>query len=37
MDGDVARRIASLLEALEENDDVQHVHTNAEFPEGFAG
>jgi transcriptional/translational regulatory protein YebC/TACO1 len=30
-----ARSITSLLEALEENDDVQKVHTNAEFPDGF--
>lgn len=32
-----ARRITTLLEALEENDDVQHVHVNAEFPDGFEG
>ena len=32
---DVARSITSLLDALEENDDVQKVHTNAEFPDGF--
>ncbi len=34
---EVAKSIASLLEALEENDDVQKVHTNAEFPDGFEG
>jgi YebC/PmpR family DNA-binding regulatory protein len=34
---DVARSITSLLDALEENDDVQKVHTNAEFPDGFEG
>ena len=37
VDTDTGRRIAALLEGLEENDDVQDVHTNAEFPEGFAG
>ena len=34
---DVAKSITSLLDALEENDDVQKVHTNAEFPDGFEG
>jgi YebC/PmpR family DNA-binding regulatory protein len=34
---EVGRSITSLLEALEENDDVQKVHTNAEFPDGFEG
>ena len=37
VDGDDARRITTLLEMLEENDDVQNVHTNAEFPDGFEG
>lgn len=37
VDEATARRVATLLEALEENDDVQHVHVNAEFPEGFHG
>lgn len=37
VDPETARRIARLLEALDENDDVQHVHVNAEFPEGFEG
>jgi len=37
VDAGTAQRIATLLEGLEENDDVQGVHTNAEFPEGFAG
>lgn len=32
---EAARSIASLLDALEENDDVQKVSTNAEFPDGF--
>ena len=36
-DEDTARQVVALLEALEENDDVQTVHTNAEFPEGFEG
>lgn len=35
VDPALAAKIAALLEALEENDDVQHVHVNAEFPEGF--
>ena len=34
---EVGRSIANLLEALEENDDVQKVFTNAEFPDGFEG
>ena len=34
---EVGRSIVSLLELLEENDDVQKVHTNAEFPDGFEG
>jgi YebC/PmpR family DNA-binding regulatory protein len=34
---DVGRSVVSLLDALEENDDVQKVHTNAEFPDGFEG
>lgn len=37
IDLDTARTVADLLEALDENDDVQSVHTNAEFPEGFEG
>ncbi|HET9122231.1 MAG TPA: YebC/PmpR family DNA-binding transcriptional regulator, partial [Acidiferrobacteraceae bacterium] len=31
--GEDAERALKLLEALEELDDVQYVHTNAEFPE----
>jgi YebC/PmpR family DNA-binding regulatory protein len=34
---DAGRSVVGLLEALEENDDVQKVHTNAEFPDGFEG
>jgi YebC/PmpR family DNA-binding regulatory protein len=37
VDAETARRVATLLEALEEHDDVQNVYTNAEFPEGFEG
>ena len=37
VDLETAQRIVRLLEALEENDDVQAVHANAEFPEGFEG
>ncbi|MCG3134438.1 MAG: putative transcriptional regulatory protein [Planctomycetes bacterium] len=35
LDAEHARRTAALLEALEDNDDVQQVHTNASFPDGF--
>jgi YebC/PmpR family DNA-binding regulatory protein len=34
---DAGRSVVALLESLEENDDVQKVHTNAEFPDGFEG
>ena len=37
VDLDTARRIVKLLDALEENDDVQQVHVNAQFPDGFEG
>jgi len=37
VDTDTGRQVAALLEALEELEDVQNVHTNAEFPEGFEG
>jgi len=33
LDDDDARKVLKLLEALEDNDDVQSVTTNAEFPE----
>lgn len=33
LEGEDAERTLKLLEALEELDDVQYVHTNAEFPE----
>src|SRR5206468_1887542 len=32
--GDAADKVVRLVENLEENDDVQHVYTNAEFDEG---
>lgn len=32
LQGDVARRVLALIEALEDLDDVQRVHTNADFP-----
>ena len=35
VDDETGQKIAKLLEALEENDDVQNVYTNADFPEGF--
>lgn len=35
VDDETGQKIADLLEALEENDDVQNVFTNADFPEGF--
>jgi len=37
VDADAAPRVAALLEALDENEDVQQVHANAEFPEEFGG
>jgi len=35
VDADIGKKVAGLLDALEENDDVQNVYSNAEFPEGF--
>ncbi len=35
VDEAVGKRVAALLEALEENDDVQNVYSNADFPVGF--
>ncbi len=37
VDAETARKVAGLLEALEESDDVQNVYSNAEFPEDFEG
>ena len=36
LDGDDARKVVSLVDALEEMDDVQDVFTNATFPEEMA-
>jgi|TARA_B100002003_G_scaffold91613_1_gene85490 YebC/PmpR family DNA-binding regulatory protein len=36
LDGDDARKVVSLVDALEEMDDVQDVFTNASFPEEMA-
>ena len=33
LEGDVARRVAKLLDALDDNDDVQNVYSNASLPE----
>ena len=35
VDDETGKRVAGLLEALDENEDIQNVYTNAEFPEGF--
>jgi YebC/PmpR family DNA-binding regulatory protein len=35
VDDETGKKVAALLDALEENDDVQNVYSNAEFPEGF--
>lgn len=35
VDEETGRKVAALLDALEESDDVQAVHSNAAFPEGF--
>ena len=35
VDDDTGKKVAALLEALDENDDIQNVYSNAEFPEGF--
>lgn len=33
LDGDVARRIAKMIDALDDNDDVQNVFSNAQLPD----
>jgi YebC/PmpR family DNA-binding regulatory protein len=33
LEGDVAKRVAKLLDALDDNDDVQNVYSNASLPE----
>lgn len=35
VDAATAKQVAALLEALDEHDDVQHVHSNVEFPDDF--
>jgi YebC/PmpR family DNA-binding regulatory protein len=35
VDVETGKSVAALLDALEENDDVQNVYSNAEFPDGF--
>jgi len=37
VDDETGRKVAALLEALEDSEDVQAVHSNAAFPEGFEG
>jgi transcriptional/translational regulatory protein YebC/TACO1 len=35
LEGDAARQMLHLMEALEDNDDVQHVHANFEIDEAL--
>ncbi len=35
LDNDAATKLQKLIDRLEEDDDVQNVYTNAEYPEGF--
>ena len=35
VDADTAVKVAKLLNKLEDNDDVQNVYSNVEYPEGF--
>lgn len=35
VDGEVAKKVQKLIDKLEENDDVQNVYTNVEYPEDF--
>jgi YebC/PmpR family DNA-binding regulatory protein len=35
LDGEHAKKLLKLIEALEDNDDVQHVHANFEIPEAL--
>jgi len=35
VDADTGKKVAGLLDTLEENEDIQNVYSNAEFPEGF--
>jgi transcriptional/translational regulatory protein YebC/TACO1 len=35
LDNEAAAKVSKLIDRLEENDDVQNVYSNVEFPEGF--
>ena len=35
VDADTASKIAKLINRLEDNDDVQNVYSNVEYPDGF--
>lgn len=37
VDMETAAKVQKLIDRLEEDDDVQNVYTNADFPEGFGG
>ena len=37
LDNDQAAKLQKLIDRLEEDDDVQNVYHNGEFPEGFEG
>ncbi len=37
VDMDIAAKVQKLIDKLEEDDDVQNVYSNCEFPEGFEG
>ena len=37
VDKDTASKVQKLIDRLEEDDDVQNVYTNADFPEDFEG
>jgi transcriptional/translational regulatory protein YebC/TACO1 len=37
IDKDTASKVQKLIDRLEEDDDVQNVYTNADFPEDFEG
>ena len=37
LDNEQATKLQKLIDRLEEDDDVQNVYHNGEFPEGFEG
>ena len=37
LDNDATAKVLKLIEKLEENDDVQHVYSNIQIPDGFEG